>query len=79
MARYRLSEFNFDRFWNLFGRKKPQTIQQVIDNDPVLKKLDNDREELIQGFRPRLLKIKKEKPEEWDRLVKAGLVPKDYK
>jgi hypothetical protein len=80
MARYKLSEFNFDKFWSFFGKKnKPKSIEYVIANDPELKRLDNEFQDLVGSTRPRLLQIKKEKPEIWNLLVKGGLVPKDYK
>ncbi len=80
MARYKLSEFNFDKFWSFFGKKnKPKPIDYVIANDPELKRLDAELQDLATGFKPHLLKVKKEDPKIWDLLVKGGLVPKDYK
>ena len=78
MKKYKLSEINFEKFWSWMGRKsKPNTLQQAIDNDPELKKIDSEVKDLIGGLRPRLLKIKKERPERWEWLVQHNLVPKD--
>jgi hypothetical protein len=80
MAKYKLSESMMDSFWGLFGQKrKPEKIEKLINNDPVLKKLDGEIQALAGSFRPRLLDIKKNRPEDWKNLVDAGLVPKDYK
>lgn len=41
MAKYKISKSNLKEFFGFFGKKKkPKDLQQVIDNDPVLKKLD---------------------------------------
>ena len=41
--KYKISESNLKEFFGLFGKKdKPKQIQHIIDNDPVLKKLDRD-------------------------------------
>lgn len=80
MKKYKLSEFNFDKFWSFFGKKnKPKPLSLLIQNDPELQRLDKELQDLGAGFRPRLLQIKKNEPEIWDALVKGGLVPKDYK
>lgn len=79
MKRYKISKENLNEFWGWFGKKKPQTLQQIVDNDPVLKKIDREIQNTIDSQVPYLLKIKKEKPEDWAWMVKAGLVPKDLK
>lgn len=41
MPKYKISKSNLKEFFGFFGKtKKPKDLQQVIDNDPVLKKID---------------------------------------
>jgi hypothetical protein len=43
MPKYKISKSNLKEFFGLFGRSKEDRqakINQLIDNDPVLKKLD---------------------------------------
>jgi hypothetical protein len=43
MPKYKISKSNLKEFFGFFGdKKKPKDLQTVIDNDPVLKKLDAD-------------------------------------
>jgi hypothetical protein len=43
MPKYKISKSNLKEFFGWFGKKKkPKDLQSVIDNDPVLKKLDAD-------------------------------------
>jgi len=43
MPKYKISKSNLKEFFGLFGdKKKPKDLQTIIDNDPVLKKLDAD-------------------------------------
>jgi hypothetical protein len=74
MAKYRLSEGNVNEFWDWFGKRKPKTLQQVIDTDPVLKKIDKDMENNAKLAIPYLKRIKKEKPEIWQILISQGLI-----
>ena len=80
MKRYKISKENLNEFWGLFGKKKPQTMQQVIDNDPVLNKLDAELYDINRSYIPKLQKVKDTQPEMWKQLLKYGLVdPKDFK
>jgi hypothetical protein len=79
MKKYKISESKLNEFWGWFGKKKPQSLQQVVDNDPVLKKIDREIQDVIDSQVPYLLKVKKERPEDWAWMVKSGLVPKDLK
>jgi hypothetical protein len=79
MKKYKISENNLNEFWGWFGKKKPQSLQQVLDNDPVLKKIDREIQATMDSQVPYLLKVKRERPEDWAWMVKAGLVPKDFK
>jgi len=41
--KYKISRKNLNEFFSFFGKKKaPDEIRKIIDNDPVLKKLDRD-------------------------------------
>ena len=43
MPKYKISKSNLKEFFGFFGdKKKPKDLQTVIDNDPILKKLDAD-------------------------------------
>jgi hypothetical protein len=45
MPKYKISKSNLKEFFGLFGRSKEDRqakINQLIDNDPVLKKLDKE-------------------------------------
>jgi hypothetical protein len=45
MPKYKISKSNLKEFFGLFGKSKENRqsiINQLIDNDPVLKKLDKD-------------------------------------
>jgi hypothetical protein len=51
MKKYKISKSNLKEFFGFFGKKKkPKDLQQVIDNDPILKKLDADIEKLNQQY-----------------------------
>ena len=79
MKKYKISENNLNEFWGWFGKKKPQTLQQVISSDPVLKKIDREIQATMDSQVPYLLKIKREEPETWAWMLKAGLVTNDLK
>lgn len=45
MAKYKISEGNFDKFLSFFGLKKvdrPQNIDDIIASDPRLAKIDKE-------------------------------------
>jgi hypothetical protein len=45
MAKYKISEGNFDKFLSFFGIKKddrPQNIDDIIASDPKLAKIDKE-------------------------------------
>jgi len=63
---------NFKNILSAF--KKPS-----IFNDPELKKIDREIQATMDSQVPYLLKVKREEPETWAWMVKAGLVPKDFK
>lgn len=77
MKRYKISKENINEFWGWFGKKKPKTLQQVIDDDPVLKQLDKEIGDINNKYIPQLKKFRKEDPENFYRLVKAGVIDLD--
>lgn len=43
MPKYKISKSNLKEFFGFFGKKnKPKNLQTVIDNDPQLKKIDDE-------------------------------------
>jgi hypothetical protein len=43
MPKYKISKSNLNEFFGWFGKsKKPKDLQTVINNDPILKRLDAD-------------------------------------
>lgn len=41
--KYKISRKNLNEFFSFFGKKQtPDEIRKIIDNDPVLRKLDKD-------------------------------------
>ncbi len=79
MKRYKISESNLNEFWGLFGKPKPQSMQQIIDNDPILKKLDAEIGDMNTKYEPKLRQMKREDPEFFKKLQKIGLITKDFK
>ena len=79
MKKYKLSEGNINEFWDLFSKKKktPYEIQKIVDNDPILKKLQADYEKLDDKAGTVIHNIKKRSPQAFNMLVQMGLVPKD--
>lgn len=77
MKKYKISKENLNEFWGWFGKTKPMTLQNLIDNDPVLKQLDKEIGDINDKFIPKLKKFRKEDPENFYRLVKAGLIDLD--
>jgi len=79
MKKYKISKSNLKEFFGLFGKKKPQTLQQIIDADPVLQKLDDEMGDIVKRFAPRVRKIADEQPELFKKWVKLGIIDKDFK
>ena len=79
MKKYKISKSNLKEFFGLFGKKKPQTLQSIIDADPVMKKLDNEMEDLAKTFIPRIRKMKDEQPELFKKMQDLGIIDKDFK
>ena len=79
MKKYKISKSNLKEFFGLFGKKKQQTLQQIIDADPVLQKLDDEMGDIVKSFAPRVRKIADEQPELFKKWVKLGIIDKDFK
>lgn len=77
MKKYKISKENLNEFWGWFGKKKPKTLQQVIDSDPVLNKLDDELYDINRSYIPKIKKMREEKPELFDTLLKMGLINLD--
>jgi hypothetical protein len=79
MKKYKISEANLSSFWDFLLKKKkgPAELQKIVDNDPILKKLQADVDRLDASTGPLLHKVKQRNPEIYANLVKMGLVPKD--
>jgi len=55
MAKYKLTEGNFDKLLYFFGLKdRPKKIGDIIDNDPVLKQIDKKMADLNKDAADRL-------------------------
>ncbi len=80
MKKYKISESNLKEFWNLFSKKpSPNKLQQVIDNDPVLKKLQDELDDIDRSYIPQMRKLKSEDPEVFKYLQDTGFISKDFK
>ena len=77
MKKYKISKSNLKEFFGWFRKKNvPNKLQSVIDNDPILQKLRADVVKINNKYADDFEKIKKEEPEYYAMLVKAGLM--DY-
>lgn len=73
--KYKISESNINEFWGLFRSKKtPEKLQRVIDNDPVLKKLQAKIDAVDAQAKDYLDKVKKDEPSIYQYLVKNGFI-----
>jgi len=79
MKKYKISKSNLKEFWGMFGKKKPQTLQSIIDADPIMRKLDNEMEDIAKTFIPRIRKIKDTQPELFKKMQDLGIIDKDFK
>lgn len=78
MKKYKISKSNLNEFFGFFTKKKtPQQIQKLIDNDPVLQKLQSDMRAINDKGKDYADKLKDRSPEIYKFLQKQGLVPND--
>lgn len=74
--RYKLSEGFMDKFWGLFHKDNtPKPLQVIINNDPTLKKLQDEWTDLNTYGSSYLKKVKKTDPDIYSMLKNMGLVP----
>ena len=80
MKKYKISESNLNEFWNLFSKKPaPDKLQKLIDNDPVLAKLQDELDDIDRSYMPKLRKMKIEDPHTFKFLQDQGFISKDFK
>jgi len=72
-----LKEFFVDLLSKIASKVAIGNLDKMIDADPVLKKKKDDIIRLSNDMRQRLIKIKKEDPKQYRRLMKNPLF-KDY-
>ena len=73
--KYKISKSSLTEFFGLFGKKKkPEEIQKLIDNDPVLKQLDARLADINKKASERMLK---DKPWMATLMKKYGYNPND--
>jgi hypothetical protein len=79
VKKYKISKGNLKEFFSFFGVKRtPEKIQKIIDNDPVLQKLQADFKKMNSKYVVDIEKMKSEKPDRFKWYQKLGLIPKDY-
>lgn len=78
MKKYKISKSNLKELFGWFGKKNvPNKLQNIIDNDPVLQKLKADVNKINNKYADDIEKMKKEEPEYYNMLVKAGILGND--
>jgi hypothetical protein len=78
MKKYKISKSNLKEFFGWLGKKNvPNKLQTIIDNDPVLQKLKADVNKINNKYADDIEQMKKEEPEYYNMLVKAGILGKD--
>jgi hypothetical protein len=65
MKKYKISKKNLKEFFGFFtGKKKtPAEIQKLIDNDPVLQRLEKELRAINAKAEPHMNKLKDRNPE----------------
>jgi len=53
-------------------------MKEKIDNDPVMRKLDNEMEDHAKSFIPRIRKIRDTNPELFKKMQDLGIIDKDF-
>lgn len=77
--KYKISKRNLKEFFSFFGTKRtPEKIQKIIDNDPVLKKLEADFKKMNNKYADDIQKMKAERPDRFKWYQSLGLISKDY-
>ena len=68
-------------FFGLFGKKKSERkkdVNDLINNDPVLKQLDKELEDIATSYIPRFKQMKKEDPKLFKRMQDMGIIGKSW-
>ena len=73
--KYKISENNLSVFWGLFrSNNTPEKLQTIVNNDPVLQKLQSDLRKIHDKAADYLDKVKKDEPDIYQYLQKHGFV-----
>lgn len=64
--------------WFFLNKKKSQTLQQLVDNDPVLKNLQDELDDIDRSYIPKMRKLKSEDPEVFKYLQDTGFISKYF-
>jgi hypothetical protein len=79
MLKYKISKSNLKEFFGLLRRKKtPEEIEKLIDNDPILQKLQSDLRAINDKSKKHLDKVKIENPKLYKWLVDNGMMHVKY-
>jgi len=74
--KYKIKKSNLNEFFSWFTKKDPpKQIQQLIDDDPELKRLRDKIDSITRQSIPKFEKMKKENPKEYQALKSVGMVP----
>ena len=76
-------KFNFKALKINLNTKDPELkkskLEALIENDPEIKKIDQEMRDLVDSQLPILLRLKKEHPDLWKIAVEKGLVGPNLK
>ena len=53
-------------------------MQEKIDKDPIMQKLDDEMNDIAKEFIPRIRKIRSENPERFKKMQDMGIIDKDF-
>jgi hypothetical protein len=79
MKKYKISKSNLKEFFGVFTKKKtPQQIQTLIDNDPVLQKLEKDLKAINSKNQDYMDGLKTKNPKLYKWLDDNGMINTQY-
>jgi hypothetical protein len=79
MKKYKISKSNLKEFFGFFTKKKaPQQIQTLIDNDPVLQKLEKDLKAINSKNQDYMDGLKTKNPKLYKWLDDNGMINTQY-
>ena len=74
--KYKIKKKNLKEFFGLFSKKPtPDRIQQLIDDDPELKRIQSKIDAINKTAVPHMEKLKKEDPALYKKFQDAGFAP----